>query len=372
MEIKFHGKNQFVIQNAKKNKIIFAQNPIDQISINENFEKNIIEFTEKNKNNLLIGYISYEVTNTIFSFKKEKTKHPIMQIFAFSSYSEGAVNLETPASSYKVYKNFTPTWDEQSYKNAYQKIKEYIELGHIYQINLTHRLEAKSDVPAALLYQKTIEKNQVEKAAYLDCGDFQIISASPELFITIAGNTITTSPIKGTINRSDDPTQDQQNLEILLASEKETAELNMITDLMRNDLSMVAKIGTVKVTKNRETQKCEKVWHTYSEIKGEIEELHPLIALFRLMPGGSISGCPKKRACEIIKELEPEKRGIYTGTIFHLLPNNTLNANIAIRTIIKEGDTLSLNVGGGIVYDSKEEAEYKETFQKAKSFMEIL
>ena len=158
----------------------------------------------------------------------------------------------------------------------------------------------------------------------------------------------------------------------LIESEKEAAELNMITDLLRNDIGKIAKIGSVKVIGHRLLSKCPSVWHTYSQINGELKTT-PLKALLSMLPGGSITGCPKKRAVEIIDELEPVTRGIYTGAIGHIEPKSQdLDFNIAIRTIIKKNDKLYLQVGGGIVIDSKEEAEFEETMQKAASFMKIL
>ena len=145
----------------------------------------------------------------------------------------------------------------------------------------------------------------------------------------------------------------------------------MITDLLRNDLGKVCKTATVKVEGHRLIKKCPTVWHTYSKITGELKT-SPIEALISMLPGGSITGCPKKRAIEVIDELESTTRGIYTGVIGHIDPNEDLDFNIAIRTIIKKDENLYLQVGGGIVLDSTEKAEFTETLDKAASFMNII
>ena len=165
------------------------------------------------------------------------------------------------------------------------------------------------------------------------------------------------------------PDSDEKNLRELLHSEKEQAELYMIVDLLRNDLGKICTAGSVQVVKSKSIQKLEKVFHTYSVVQGRIkQDIHPIEALLSMSPGGSISGCPKKRACEIIHELEDYSRGVYTGTIGCILPDGTLQFNIAIRTVVQEGNELTLGVGGGITIDSNNNDEYNESLAKAASF----
>ena len=162
---------------------------------------------------------------------------------------------------------------------------------------------------------------------------------------------------------------DEKNLKYLLSSEKEQAELYMIIDLLRNDLGKVCETGSVQVVESKSVQKLEKVFHTYGVVKGKLKkEIHPIEALLSMSPGGSVTGCPKKRACEAIYELEDFPRGVYTGTIGYILPDGTLNFNIAIRTVVQEGNNLTLGVGGGITIGSNNEDEYNETLAKAASF----
>ena len=144
----------------------------------------------------------------------------------------------------------------------------------------------------------------------------------------------------------------------------------MITDLLRNDIGMVSEVGTVRVEKHREIMKLPSVIHTYSHISGKLrKDLEPFEALLKIFPGGSITGCPKKRAMEIIEEIETVPRGVYTGCIGYLSDNGNMDFSIAIRTIVRKNDKLNLGIGGGIVADSENEAEYLETLQKAEAFL---
>ena len=216
------------------------------------------------------------------------------------------------------------------------------------------------------------EKNKADFTAYMECGDFEILSASPERFIKISENVIETFPVKGTRPRGKNKEEDEMLKKELLESEKEKAELSMITDLLRNDMGKVCAIGSVKVIDPRIARAYTFVWHTYSHIKGILADgVSKMDALTSMFPGGSITGCPKKRAMEIIAELEWKQRGIYTGAIGYK-EGEELNFNIAIRTIIKKGNKAYLSVGGGIVYDSTEDGEYEETLHKAKSFFGLL
>ncbi len=270
-------------------------------------------------------------------------------------------------------KNFQAEMSEAHYKSAYKKIKEYIKTGEIYQMNLTHRMKAKTTASPRKLFVKVATTNPVDFLSYIEAVNFEILSASPERFIKIKNRNIETYPIKGTRPRGKNLEQDKKLSADLMRNEKEAAELNMITDLLRNDLNEVCASGTVKVAIHRKLQKNPTVWHTFSKIVGRLSPKTTTIdALLSMLPGGSIAGCPKKRAIEIIDELEPTRRGAYTGAIGIIKPNGDMDFSIAIRTIIKKSDTLYLQVGGGIVHDSTENAELRETYDKAKSFMKIL
>lgn len=269
--------------------------------------------------------------------------------------------------------NFHPVISAARYARAYDAIRTYLYEGDLYQINLSHRLEGSTDMPARELFLRTLLHNPVDFPAYFEGNGFEIVSASPERFIKTDGEKIETCPIKGTRPRGRTAAADARYQRELLENAKETAELNMIIDLLRNDLGKVCQSNSVRVRGRRLVSACPTVWHTYGRITGCLnEDCPPLDAMVSMLPGGSISGCPKKRAMEIIDELEPVTRSVYTGIIGCILPDSSLDFSIAIRTIIKKNRRLYLPVGGGIVYDSKQTAEFRETLDKAKSFMKIL
>ncbi len=336
-----------------------------------------LKFAKKNRNRKLIGYFSYDIGYKLHNIKskaKNDLKLPQIYFLAFEKNNCEEIMKREPIKPVRnaQSQNFKPTLSKSDYNNAYKKIKHYIKEGDIYQINLTHRLEGRTNIPPRELFLRTIKENPVDHLAYIEGERFEILSASPERFIKIENNIIETCPVKGTRPRGRNNKEDEKLKKELIESQKEAAELNMITDLLRNDIGKVSKTGTVKVEGHRLLSKCPTVWHTYSKITGEIaKDKSPLEALISMLPGGSITGCPKKRAIEIIDELEPIARGVYTGTI-GFIDHNNLDFNIAIRTIIKKDDKLYLQVGGGIVLDSTNKAEYEETLQKAASFMKIL
>ncbi|MBL4694423.1 anthranilate synthase component I family protein [Candidatus Gracilibacteria bacterium] len=349
---------------------ILAYNPIDKFvgsDINK-FKK----FAKKHSKHKLIGYFSYDLAYQLHKIKQTATDDlelPLIYFLAFDKWHEDFTLPQAPSTPH-TSTNFAPTMSAKEYAHAYKQIKSHITDGNIYQINLTHRLEAQTDLAPRELFLKTIAHNPVNYSAYIEGDGFQILSASPEHFLTIKDNKISTSPVKGTRPRGKTPAQDAKLKKELLESPKETAELNMITDLLRNDLGKIAKTNSVTVDAHRLFSQCPTVWHTYSQISAELAA-DPLEALISTLPGGSITGCPKHRAMQIIDQLEPTTRGIYTGNIGYI-DGDELDFNIAIRTIIKKGQKLHLQVGGGIVLDSTEESEYQETLDKAKSFMKII
>jgi anthranilate/para-aminobenzoate synthase component I len=208
-------------------------------------------------------------------------------------------------------------------------------------------------------------------AGLFQTDDFDLISLSPETFIRVGNRHIETFPIKGTQAKRKG-VSDELVENSLINNSKERAELNMISDLLRNDLSIVCQPDSVKIKSERKTTSLSRVIHTYSHITGELNSgISSVQALLKIFPGGSISGCPKKRALEIIDEIEEYSRGPYTGSLFTLDAEDNLEANILIRTIIKEGDSMSLPVGGGIVFDSEYQSEYQETLDKAASITEV-
>jgi para-aminobenzoate synthetase component 1 len=345
---------------------------------------------------LLIGYLSYDLGASLHDITlttDDDLNTPLASIYSFDNWltfdDNGAqVNSTTtpfvneinkimsrlplPIPKTIFDKGISPTWPKNAYETAYQKVHKYIEAGDIYQANLTHRLEGRTNVRGIDIFRKVNKASNADFQAYIDGGVFEIISASPERFVRINNGIITTTPIKGTRPRGSNHTQDESLRSDLESNPKDKAELDMITDLMRNDLGKISYIGSVELIERRVLTSYPTLWHAHSEITGRLlADISPMEALISLMPGGSITGCPKKRAMQIIDEVEEKRRGIYTGSIFRIKPDGELDANIAIRTMVKKQNSIYLSVGGGIVYDSTQASEYEESLQKAAFFLDM-
>ncbi|MDP0491526.1 MAG: aminodeoxychorismate synthase component I [Verrucomicrobiota bacterium JB023] len=248
------------------------------------------------------------------------------------------------------------------------RAQEYIAAGDIYQVNLSQRFSAPVAAGSLQdLYLKLRRTSPAPMAAYLDTGRRQILSSSPELFLKMNGEEIETRPIKGTRPRFADAAADIRSSHELRTSEKEMAELIMITDLLRNDLGKLAQVGSVRVEALAQLESLAQVHHLVSTVKADLRpEVEHVEALASCSPGGSITGAPKKRAREIIEELEPVPRGLYTGSIGYFSDYGQSQFNIAIRTLVQEEGMLHYHVGAGIVADSRPAAEYEETLHKAR------
>lgn len=265
--------------------------------------------------------------------------------------------------------------DKDFYLQAVKKIRHLIHEGDVYQVNFSQRFESPFTGRPVRLFHWQNCYNPCGYGAYLDAGDFQIVSASPEMFITINDSMIYTRPIKGTRRRVDARGSDGERLNTtrfneLLTSEKEQAELNMIVDLERNDVARICKPGTRRVVQPRMIESYPTVFHAAATIGGELRPDVTLSDVLKAMfPGGSITGAPKIRAMEVIDELEPTERGVYTGCIGFIGLDGTVCLNIAIRTIIITGHNAFAQAGGGIVVDSDPEAEWDETQVKARALL---
>ena len=254
----------------------------------------------------------------------------------------------------------------EAFEARVARAQEYIAAGDIYQVNLAQKFNTHFTGNPYLLFEHLVARSPAPGAAFLDFGDTCVLSASPELFLRIRGRHITTRPIKGTRPRSRDPICDEQLAFELQTDPKELAELVMITDLERNDLGQICEYGSVTVTQLMQLERFAQVHHLVSTIEGMLRPgVDALDAVRACIPGGSISGAPKKRACEIIRELEPCPRGIYTGLIGYFDDNGDAAFSIAIRTMVLEGENLHFSVGSGITAGSVPACEYDETLHKA-------
>ena len=279
---------------------------------------------------------------------------------AKSKFKEKDINLSS---------NFT----KDEYIEAIKKAKDYIRKGDIYQVNLSQRFEVLSRKDPFEVYLKLRRLSPSFYSGYFDTGDFQILSSSPEEFLRLEDNLVITRPMKGTRPRSKDKKRDKLLKEELLKSPKDKAELIMIVDLERNDLGKVCRYGSVKVDALRVLEKYSTVFQTTSTVIGILHRDKDRIDLLRAcFPGGSITGCPKIRAIQIIEELETRRRAIYTGALGYLSFSGNMHLNILIRSILKKGNRFYFGVGGGIVADSLPDKEYKETLIKAEAMLRAL
>ena len=265
------------------------------------------------------------------------------------------------------------TFRHAEYLAAVDRTREYIRAGDIFQANISQRLEAPWRAHPFELYQVLRQHNPAPFAAYLDLGDATIVSASPERFLQLRAGVVETRPIKGTAPRGLNPMHDLALEQALLQSEKDRAENTMIVDLLRNDLSRVCCDHTVDVPELCALERYAGVHHLVSTVTGRLLPGRTAVDLLRAaFPGGSITGAPKVRAMEIIAELEPTRRGPYTGSIGYIGFDGTMDTSIVIRTLVVRDGTAYFQVGGGIVADSDPEREYRETLDKAGGMLDAL
>jgi para-aminobenzoate synthetase component 1 len=297
----------------------------------------------------------------------------------------GAFVAEKPAAA-PLPAELTCNFTRDAYLQAVRRAREYIAAGDIYQVNLSRRFTAAldgGDAPAGLadLYLRLRRANPAPYAAYVGLGAGRaVLSSSPELFLELAGGRVLTRPIKGTRpRRPGDAAFNRRMRRDLLASPKDRAELVMIVDLERNDLGRVCSYGSIRVAEPRAVEAYAAVYHTVATVEGRLHPDRTAVDLVRAtFPGGSITGAPKVRAMQIIAELEPTRRSVYTGAVGFLGPRSAAESagrcvlNIAIRTLLADWPRVHLQVGGGIVADSEPEAEFDETTDKARAMLAAL
>jgi aminodeoxychorismate synthase component I len=256
------------------------------------------------------------------------------------------------------------------YMASVRRAQEYIAAGDIYQVNLAHRFTAEYSGSPFALYEALRQHSPAPYAAYMDLGERQILSTSPESFLRLSGRQARTRPIKGTRPRRANHDADEKSAYDLITSPKELAELLMITDLERNDLGIFSEWGSVIVRELLALERFEQVFHLVSTIESTLRaDVDHATAFRHCFPGGSITGAPKKRAREIIAELEPTPRGVYTGALGWFGFNEESQFNIAIRTVVTEQGRAHFHVGAGIVADSRPEQEWQETLDKAAGIL---
>lgn len=375
-------------------------------SIEEYLDSFMKEYKEENDYDLplisgFLGYLSYDYGR---KFEKIESRHPkiydipdavfiLYNILIIEDLEKKELSITSIAgeeiiqSVEKEILDFNPVnekieiseslaefksfHDKNSYLDAIQKTKDYIEEGDIYILNMTHQLNIKSKKDPYEVYRYLRTYNPAPFSSYMNFDSFRILSSSPERFIEIKKGNIETRPIKGTRKRGSTKEEDLSLKNELLHSEKDRSELLMIVDLERNDLNHICEPGSVKVPELFHVEAYATVFHLVSTVVGKLNKDLSISSLLRsTFPGGSITGAPKIRAMEIIDELEESRRGIYTGSIGYFSRNGDSDLNIIIRTLLHIDDQYYLGVGGGITYESDLNFEYEETMQKAKALLQ--
>lgn len=316
----------------------------------------------------LAGYASYELGYALeprlLPLMPAGRKLPLLRFGCYAGpKAAGALSANGRLHDLK------PRWNADRYSGAFQAVHDYIGAGDIYQANLTFPMDAQASGSAAGLYAALSDRQAVGHGALVEQPDGPaLLSRSPELFFqTDAAGRIRTRLMKGTLPRLSDPKQDAAQREVLAADEKNQAENLMIVDLLRNDIARICQLGSVHVPELFKVESYATLHQMVSTVQGRLLPNTGLGAIFRaLYPCGSITGAPKLRAMQIIRELEPWPREAYCGTIGWAAPDGRSCFNVAIRTVMLDGDRATLNVGGGLVWDSTAASEYEEALWKAR------
>ncbi len=275
--------------------------------------------------------------------------------------------------SFEVVSRVRSNVSPQTYAAAFARVQEHIRKGDCYQVNLAQRFEAGVRGDSWTAYQTLRTINPAPFACFMRTPRGDILSSSPERFLRLEGDRVETKPIKGTRPRNPDPATDRRMREELASSRKDRAENVMIVDLLRNDLGRVCAPGSVRVTRLYDIESFAHVHHMVSTVVGRLAPGRDALDLVRAcFPGGSITGAPKLRAMEIIDSLEQQRRNVYCGSLGYLSYCGRMDLNIAIRTLLRSGDSMYAWAGGGIVADSECAAEYQESLDKASSLLAVL
>ncbi|MEM9575884.1 MAG: aminodeoxychorismate synthase component I [Pseudomonadota bacterium] len=318
----------------------------------------------------LAGYLSYEFgylsSSKLVQLLPQSRELPLLHFGVFDGpVPRQALSDDTPVTLERPQ----PLWDFARYERAFQKIHDYIAAGDIYQANLTFPLASRFTGSIENLYARLQRRQAVPHGVLVELGGPALLSRSPELFFSLSEDgKLTTRPMKGTATRGKTAAADDALRDELQASEKNRAENLMIVDLMRNDMSRVSEIGSVTVPELFAVERFATLHQMTSRITSQMREGTTLSELFRaLFPCGSITGAPKVRAMQIIREIETQPREAYCGAIGWIAPSGAMEFNVAIRTLLcREDQTVQMNVGGGIVYDSTAQSEYDEALLKSR------
>lgn len=404
--LQLEGFSDYTLVSSQENTLKTPQAPFEVL------KSTLIQESEKFNNEALaalpfsggaIGQFSYELNHTRLLKNTSATNNALMHVgfydvfiivdhqektCAIYSINKNAepklqqvqtlIKQSKCEESFKLHSPFKNNITSKRYNKDFLSIQDFILSGDCYQINYTQRFETRYSGNPWLAYKKLREQSPAPFSAYINCNKSAILSHSPEQFLQLKENHITSKPIKGTRARKVDIEEDKLEKNALLNSEKDQAENLMIVDLIRNDISRNAKVGSVKVPQLFALESFTNVHHLVSTVTAELAENRHAVDLFQhSFPGGSITGAPKIRAMEIINELEEVSRDIYCGSIAYFSFNGNMDSSITIRTLLCESShEKSGNIycwgGGGIVADSKVEEEYQESIDKVSNLLQTL
>ena len=350
----------------------------DYAGLQKAFEK----IENYSKKYYIAGYLSYEAgyyfEKDIFK-PEEKSKEPLLEFFVYKNVScfdhlTGKITGKFPLLRGRIVnlscsvKNIKADVSRAEYHENIEKIKKYIQSGDTYQVNYTSRIKFDFSGDSCSFYETLKKKQSASYSAYLNLGRRKILSLSPELFLNVNGATVFSKPMKGTIRRGRTAGEDFEMKKALKNSVKNRAENIMIVDMIRNDLGRISRTGSVKTSKIFEIEKYNTLFQMVTTVSGKLLPGLTYFDIFKsLFPGGSITGAPKIRTMELIKSLEREKRRVYCGALGIIFPGSKKAVfNIPIRTVLLEGNKGEMGVGGGVVWDSSPEGEYREALLKAK------
>jgi para-aminobenzoate synthetase component 1 len=382
-------------------KIILGLNPVfeasDRICNTLEVVDALLEMNSHLKFPFLFGYVGYDAKhlfeekgvyqNLVEEGFNQFAFHVYQYVIMFNSNWEGMQFLslqdaereligihELSEFENKSYNDFKVSYvnsdlSRNEFIEGVNRIQEYIKAGDVYQVNLTRKITCEFEGDIISAAKSLIESNRIEFGVVYKFDDKYLISTSPERFFHTKNNKILTSPIKGTAGRG---RNDEIVKNELLNDVKNIRELAMITDLLRNDISRICKPGTVKVNGFPILKELKNVYHLVSDVEGELSTNSFSEIMTALFPGGSITGCPKIRACQIIEELEKKGRGPYTGSFGYFTGDGEMDFNILIRTVLVKSKQLTFNVGGGITLLSNPDDEYMETIHKARNIVGAL
>jgi para-aminobenzoate synthetase/4-amino-4-deoxychorismate lyase len=357
----------------KNKKSLLFLNPLKVITCNrgEKLKDKINEVErEIKKGRYAAGFLSYEAGYFFESSLSTKNKYdfPLLWFGIYKKPLDVSLPLKTPPKQEFFLREKPANIDYKRYKRDIEKIKEHLAKGDVYQINYTFKKQYDYAGDWKSLYKNLRQSQKVSYAAVIKSDKKLILSLSPELFFRKEGRLIETHPMKGTYERGRNQKEDKKNINLLKNSAKDRSENLMIVDLLRNDFGRISKMGSIDAKKLFKVEKYKTLLQMISVVKGKLDKQVSLYDIFKsTFPCGSVTGAPKIRAMQIIRALEKEPRGIYTGSIGYISPQKKSVFNVAIRTLVLETDKkkAQMGIGSGIVYDSDKKKEFKECLLKA-------